>query len=1027
MIYLIILVTGLVAFIRLPLELMPGVDFPRLTVYTTWPNGSPEAVEAFVTSPIEGVCNTIKGRRRVSSSSQVGISTVTIEFAQGTDMDFAALELNEKLSIVRESLPYGTTAPQIQKYIPSQFEAGTFLQYNVTGNMDISELRRFAFDQLRGPLMSVDGVSEVEIIGGLDPVVQIELNPEKMASLDIDPLLLLSALQEAGLQTSSGQLVQGQTRYNVRIDHHIGQLSDLEQIYLNYGIDRIVRIGDIGRVSMTYNTPRSIMRIDGTPAVVINIHKEAGYNTIRVADQVYQSLQRLQSSFGEDIRIIKVQDQSEQIRNELGDLTVRIGLIVFIVFLVLLVFLRQFKSPLIILSTIFFAVLMTANLFFIANLTLNLLTLAGLALGFGMLVDNSVIVLDNIYRHYELGKSPQDAAQYGVSEVLVPVIAATLTTIAALVPFVYMTGEIRIYYLPFVIAVSLSLFSSLLVAFSFTPSLTANLLSTRKEKKQINARMTAHNLIKPRKIYAGTLAWSLKHKTIVICIVIMTFIASAYLFNKYVYRGQVWSPYPETYIRVRITMPTGTEISRTDAVAAFFEEASLEEEQIKQVLCTITPEYGTLNITFPDSIEHTTYPLMLQEKLIFLATTLGGARVSVYGYGSIFSQGGGSTMSSYQIRILGYNYTQVKQIAEGLKNRLQKYARVDNINTNVTSMGYLEDITDMVLEIDRDRLSSMDIDLRQVLFMVQRYLNENFSRQTVTIGNDEMDLQIKIEGIRDLDVNALMGVILETGSGSQIRLSEIAHIAEHPVMNRIDREDQQYMRVVSFDYRGPAKLGGQLTDAIIESTQLPPGYKLERSQLFGIMTQEETSQIYMVLIFSLLFVFIITAGVFESFIYPFIVLLTVPMGLIGVFLIYWLTGTTFDRGAYIGLVLLGGIVVNDAILLVAHIRQLHLEGQSIQEAITHAAQNRMRPILMTSLTTIFGLIPLIIKVQEGSIWSTLALSTVGGLTSSTFLVLFITPVLYLTVEESKKRIYQCKDSLKKLAASVQYSKEELKT
>jgi HAE1 family hydrophobic/amphiphilic exporter-1 len=391
MFFLAVLFTGMVSLSRLPLDLTPDASFPKLSVVTHWPNTSPETIEALVTSPIEAAANTVAHVKRVDSISEEGRSTVNIEFARGADMDFAALELSEKLSLLKEELPFGVQPPQIQKYVPKEFQSGRFLSYHLTGPLSLPEIRRFALERLRGPLLAVEGVADVQVLGGQDSQLQIEIDPTKLSALGLSEQAVAAALRDVNVRAAAGQIHHGSTKFDLIIDNPLTRIDEISEMIVSANNGAVVRVRDVARVYSGYSEPRNLTRIDGQPAIVINIEKEAGANTILVADRIFVRLAELQKNFPSSVRQIKERDQSEQIRRELTNLASRSLFCVAVIFLVLLAFLRNVISPLIILATIFFSVLLTINFFYFAGIGLNLLTLAGLALGFGMMVDNSIV------------------------------------------------------------------------------------------------------------------------------------------------------------------------------------------------------------------------------------------------------------------------------------------------------------------------------------------------------------------------------------------------------------------------------------------------------------------------------------------------------------------------------------------------------------------------------------------------------------------------------------------------------------
>jgi len=992
-----IVFTGIASLSRLPLNLTPDVSFPKLSVTTSWPDSSPETIEAFVTSPIEAIANTVSNIKKVDSISEEGKSTVNLEFNRGTDMDFAALELSEKLSNLYHEFPYGVQPPQIQNYVPEEFQTGRFLSYHLTGEMTLPEIREFALQRLRGPLLAVEGVADAQVYGGQDPELQVLLDREKLRTFGLSESVVRDLLQNLNIRVAAGRIYAGGRKVDLMVEDPVTEVAEIARMVLAVNRGALIRVGDVATVTLGYDEPRSLTRINGNPAVMLVIEKEVGSNTIRVADRVFARLAQLQKNFPPTLQLIKERDQSEQIRRDLRNLTSRAAFCVAVIFAVLVAFLRNWRSPLIILSTIFFSVLLTINFFYFMEIGLNLLTLAGLALGFGMMVDNSIVVLDNFYRNRSNGLPPAEAAEQGTRAVALPIIASTLTTVVAFIPFLYLTGELRIYYLPFSMAVGMALLASLLVAFTFTPSLAAalSLRAGRKSELSGTAGPAAREASRFRRGYAYLLGWTLRHRFVTIFLTLAVFAGSYYLFDRYVTKGRIWSWGSDTYIVVFINMPVGSELERTDKIVGAFEASVTGEGRVDKVFTRISPEFARMEITFPKQVQYTAFPLMLKERLTYLATQVGGPAVGVYGFGQGFYSGGGSA-PRYNLQVFGYNYNEVKRIAIRIADQLKRNPRVRDVDINASS-GFRrrEDLYEMVLRIDRERLRRFQLSAVEVLGALQSNLRESLAWQRVRFGGKELDYRVKMADHRDFSVADLHTLTIETPLEEEVKLSDVASFEERKVLAEIVRENQQYVRGIAFEYRGPWKFGNKLVDRLIENTRLPHGYKLKR-QTYFFLTQEEKTEIYWVILFALFLVYMVTAGLFESFIQPLVVMLTVPLALIGVFLIFYLTDTNFDRAAYIGVILLAGIVVNNTIILVHHVNALRAKGYGRVDAVIQGTLDRVRPILMTSATTILGLLPLIVfALPDESMWYALSLATVGGLLSSTVLVLLVMPGVML--------------------------------
>jgi len=999
MIFLAIILTGLAALSRLPLELIPDVNYPELSISTSWSDSSPEAVEALITAPIEAIANTVRNVHQVESTSREGASTVRLEFLPETDMDFAALELNEKLSALYDDLPVGAGHPQIKKFVPKELQTGQFLTYFVIGTYTPSHLREIALKKLKPGILGVKGVADVSVHGGQDPELRIELNPQKMQAFGVSPAEVQAVVTKLNQRRSVGRIFRDGQRLDLIIDEQIADLRTVGELVVAEREGKFVRLTDVARIEQTYAEPNHFTRINGQSTVWLNIEREAGTNMIEVADRVFTRVAALGPDLPPSVQLIKESDQSEQIRQELTDLSHRAVLCVLVIFLVLLVFLRSLKTPLIILSTIFISVLLTFNLFYFTKIGLNLITLAGLALGFGMLVDNSIVVVENIFRKHRGGFIPSAAAESGTTEVALAIVASTLTTVVVFIPFLYLTENLRLYYLPFAGAVSFSLLASLGVSFSFTPALTAQILPTISATP---ARQTRIKWLDKRQPFRTYLKWALEYRWWVVAGVVLLFAGSYFLFNKYVTRGAIWRWHDATYLSVWIRMPEGSDLAETDRIAREFEKVLVGHPELKRIQTNVSKETASIDIRFPRHLELTSVPLIWKEVLIQHAVQHAGVSVSVHGFGQGFYGGGGSAVASFQLKVLGYNYNEVRNIAGQVARRLERNARVREVDFTSSGQYGRSNLFELIIQPHREILSRFKVSVAELMHKVTLHLQENLHQQTLHFQGQELRYAIKLAGAREFNTEDLLKMVLESPAGEKFLLSEVAEISQRQVMSQIDRENQQYRRWITFEFRGPHQLGQRFVESVIQNTHLPPGYKLEESRYFS-MGDQETQQIYLVLAVSLVLVFMVTAALFESLRQPFVVLLTVPLALIGVFLIYYLTDTNFDRNAYIGVILLGGIVVNNAILLIHQINKLREQGDDLISSIINATEDRVRPILMTTLTTVLGLLPLIIFAEEkASMWYTLALATIGGLLSSAPLVLFVLPSLFYILAPKPK-------------------------
>jgi HAE1 family hydrophobic/amphiphilic exporter-1 len=1016
MAYLGVALLGVAAWRNIPIELLPDTDLPQLSVAAEWRGASPEAMEAFVTAPIESAIQQVRGVEKVESVSSErwgsARANITIEFARGTDMDFARLDLAERLAALEESLPPEVRAPRIEPYVPEEFreQQRAFLRYTLTGPYTLEALRAHVDDEIVPELLQVEGVAAVEVSGGRDRLVEISLDEHKIQALGIDPGVVWLRISELEYVSEAGIVEQDGVLRTLAIRHRTGSSDDIRHAPLLTDQGRLVRVRDVATVHDTYEEAQSYYRIDAQPAVAFEVHKEVGVNTVEVADLVKGRLEVLEPVHPAGVRVILDEDESEAIKAQLTDLRFRALIAAGVIFVVLLLFLRSFRSAGIVFATIAFSILIALNLIYFGGFTLNVLTLMGLAMGFGLIVDNAIVVLENIFRRRRGGESPELAAERGARQVVLPILAATLTTVIVFIPFVYLQGELRVYYVPLAIVVGMALVASLFVAFSFIPALAAKVLGARGGAAAASPGGrgdAAERAPVYVRAYSGMLGITLRFPIITVILAAAMLFGSYRLFDKYVTRGVLWRSWwgEQTYISIIIRLPRGEELDRTDELAVFFERKLNETPEVERYVTRVYPQFARITVTFPDSIENSWQPVAIKEQMVAYSNLFGGAEVRVYGYGPSF-YGGGAGPPNYAIKILGYNYETVRNIAEDLGRRLQRFSRIRDVDVNSAGGWYVRDkASEFTLTLDRQQLGLYGLTVEDVVYQVMAAVAGQVRPGNIRIGGEEVRFDVKLADNEDLDVLGLQELLLQTPAGQGVRLADVATMGERDVLTRIVREDQQYQRFVSYEFRGPTKLGDRVRDRVIESTALPEGYEIEGEQEWS-WSDEEAQQIYTVLAISLVLIFMVTAALFESVRQPLTVLLAVPMALVGVFLMFFYTEASFTREAYIGVIMMGGIVVNNAILLVDHINYVRrVEGVPFKDAIVKGTLERVRPILMTSTTTIFGLLPLVLfsEYADENIWNALGYALIGGLASSTLFVLTVTPALYLLFERRAEK------------------------
>jgi hydrophobic/amphiphilic exporter-1 (mainly G- bacteria), HAE1 family len=1016
MVYASVALLGVAAWRNIPVEHMPDASFPRLTLRVDWSGASPETMEARVTSPIESAVQQVKGVENITSSTYEGRADIIVSFAREVDMDFVRMELSERMAGLEDDLPAGVSTISITPYVPATIEdqaTSPLLEYVFTGPLVMEALRLHLDEVVVPEILQIRGVSDVEISGGQERVLEIELDPDRLAALGLTLMHASQAVARLDLLRNVGGVRQGDREWSVTVRNRPESVREIREASLPLPGGRSastpVRLMDIASIHDVFEEPTSYYRIGRGPAVNVRVHRDRGSNAVRLAEAVQARLAEIEQLNPPGASFELIRNQAELINREFTDLRNRAAVAAGVIFLVLLLFLRSFRTAGVVFATIAFSILISLNLIYFGGLSLNLMTLMGLALGFGLIVDNSIVVLENVYRKWEQGSDPVSASEQGAREVVLPILAATLTTLIVFLPFLYFQGELRVIYLPLVAVVAMTLAASIFVAFTFIPALTARVLGKGRgpgagralpgrESPPPGLRLPLYT-----RFYSGLLAYSLRFPWATVAVAAICLAASWAVFDKNVPRGRLFGGgggIARSWVDVQVSMPRGSDLARMDELIRFFEDRLALMPEVERFESRVTAMRGTIRVDFPEELEFTAIPLAIEERLRDFSLGFTGADVRVLGQGPAFYGGPASAPPSVRITVLGYNYEHLGQIAEDLGRRLSQHSRVQEVNTNATGMGR-ERQSEFVAEVNREATDRHQLTVGEVAGLVQSLIRgASGVRQSIVVGGDPLRYEVKLAGYRLSDVDALRETVVTTSRGARVPLGELVNVREREVLFQIRRENQQYERTVAYEFRGPAALSDAIRDAAIAATVLPPGYAFRVSQA-GTITDQESRQINLVLFVSIGLVFMVTAGLFESVRQPLCVLLAVPMALIGVFLIFFFVRATFTREAYIGMIMMGGIVVNNAILLVDHINRIRSESSGpLVDAIVRGTLDRVRPILMTTSTTVLGLLPLVMfmPASDARIWNAFTYSLIGGLLSSTLFVLTTTPALYLLFE-----------------------------
>jgi len=989
MVFLVLMVLGVYSFFNIPIEMAQRQEFPQLDIVTSWFGVAPEIMQTEITAPLEEKVATVKDVRKITSSSSIGNSRITLEFDKKTNMEFVRLALREKISEVRENLPYDVI-PRITHYIPEDFRVNPFLQYTISGDYSLHKLRELVKDKIEIGIGAIKGIASIDVTGGADPEIQILLDENKLKALSMHPYTISTALYQRIRTYPAGTVTKGNQEFMFKVSDPVGGIRELGDIVVAHSGTNPVKLRDVAEILSSFKDIYYINRINGQPTIRVTITKEKGVSTLKVAKAAKKKLEVIKQDLPPDLIFRVVDDESNEIQKNLNEIYLLVAIIITVIFILVFLVLRSFQPSLLVLSSIVFSVLITFNLIYLFKVSINILTLGGLALGFGLFVDNSIVVFENVLRLREKGMPLIQAAIQGSKEVFLPVLAATLTTMSVFFSFAYFQGRLKIYYLPLAIVITSALAASLLVSFSLIPAMCPKLIKRGRKKTKERFRDT----------YEKGLRFLIRHPVEVILVVGLLFFGAYTWFKSEVTIGSFLDFGYRQELGVRIGMPAGTPIERTDEVTQKFEEKALESSYEKEMNSSIMSDWSVIRIKFPPEIEYSYRPYLLKEELIQLATNFAGINISIYGFDpqGYYSRVSSGPYLGSSIKFYGYNLKKLKEITSNLEQNLKRNPRIKEVRITSSrySWGNLDSF-EYVLKLDRETMRQYNLDPSYLYYHIGSLIaGRAFSVMRTKIGGKEIDLSIKFPESAWIDMKNLQDSLIQTQGGEYVRLGEISSISENPVASSIDREDQQYQQTVMWEFRGPYKAADKYRQTVYDKLQLPPGFSVKiDDDIF--MTEEEKGQITFAILFSLIIVFMILASLYESIIQPFFILLAVPLALIGVFVAFVIADFPFDSSAYIGVILLGGIVVNNSILLVDHINIKRKEGLPLLDAVLKGARERIRPIFLTTSTTVLGMLPLVlIQIEAGRrrIWSSLALSAVGGLISSTIFILIVIPIFY---------------------------------
>jgi hydrophobic/amphiphilic exporter-1 (mainly G- bacteria), HAE1 family len=1007
MLYAVVIFFSFFSFSQLKIDFFPDIAFPFAGVITSYSGVGPDDIETLITRPIEEAVSSVKRIEKVSSQSSKGNSIVTLEFSYGTDMNIAENEIRKNLDYIRDYLPADASEPIVFVFDPSMMPIAYFSVSSPY--LGPAEIRRLTEDKIEPLLERIDGVASVQTMGGQQRQINVDINPVLLASYDLSPSDVMQAIQYGSGLQPSGTIQTPGKNYNLRVLSEYASLDQIKKTILTYKKGVPVFISDVANVEDGFKENTNEVRADYGEGVMVVLMKQSDANTIQTSRRVKEAIPDIIARLPQGTKFTPIWDQADFIMKSVSNLRDSAIIAFFLTFIVIYFFLRNFRGSIIMGVSIPLSVIATFAVMFAANITLNIISMAGLALAIGMLVDNSIVALENIYRHREMGKNRMDSAEVGTQEIGMAITASTLTTVAVFLPVLFVPNITGQLFKDMVLTITFSLIVSLIVALTIVPMMAANILKLDVKKK--NSRFDKYKdavgswLEKMTNKYREYLHWSIYHKKIVLLSTLAVFILSCGL--AFFLKGEFMPKSDQGMISVIMESPSGSPIEQTRKYAYTIEDIineTIKKEDYESVAIFYGERegwgaFGTTSSTIEIMLKLASKDVRkisqfeIQDKLREKFDRIPGVTYT-------FQEGGMmSTEKDIEVKVIGFDVAGMKAVANELKSKMEKVEGLVDISLNTK-----ETTPELQVHLNKDLLNHYNLSALNVAGNVSTAIQGKIASQFREEG-DEYNIRVQFAKEYRNKKESLEQIELALPAGGRVRLKDIANITEEQSTPTIFRENQSRFVSVGCGLSGTdlSTAAGEIKK-IIADTPIPSEYQVI---LGGTAEDQQEAYFYLGLAFlaAIILVYMIMASQFESLVDPLIIMFTVPLSLIGVFIFLAITGTSLSVMALVGIVMLVGIAVNNGIVLVDYINQQRHKGMELYEAVEYSCIARIRPVLMTALTTILGMVPLAIEMGEGAeTWSPLARAVIGGLTTTTVLTLIVIPVLYIVFEIAGDRV-----------------------
>lgn len=1031
MIFCAILVLAFYSLSRIGIDSMPEIEPPQISVISTYPGASPEDVETKVTEVLENQLATTPGIEKITSTSSEGSSVIRLKFIWGTNLDEASNDIRDRIDQSKRFLP--DIPDEMENPIIFKFNTANIpiVYFGFTAAQSYPELYDLIDQRVGDALRQLPGVGTVQIAGGgLERQINVWVDKSRLEGYGFSILDIQNSLALENVTQPVGDLKTGMTDYLVRLPGEFTRPEEINLVILGRREGKLIYLKDVARVEDSFKEVTSFVRVDKQRGLMMMVQKQSGTNTVEVAERVKKRMEEIQKTLPADVKVVTIFDTSKDIITSLNSLKQTVWLAIFLVIFVVWFFLRHFASSMIVALTIPFSLLISFIYLFLTGKTINTISLSSIAIASGMVVDNAIVVVDNVTRHLERGQRPQEASIFGTSEMFLSIAASTLTTVVVFMPMLFIPGVVGVIFGELAVIIIVTLIASLFTASTFSPTLCSKWLKVSSGVKKDKSRLVAGFYNFSEKIfsswenfYANFLGSCLRHKKIVLIGFTFAFIFSLALAR---FVGSEFIPEEDTGdMRINITLPVGTRLEETDKIASRIEDLLAENVPEAQYYYARAGSVSGMGRAFggPQGSHTIAAGAKLVEKskrkrsVTEVAQDVRNMIKNIPGVikadistgnpiGRLITGGAGK---SIQVEIIGHSFEETEDFAQKIKEILEHIP-----GTVDASISRDFDRPELRIEIDREKSAALGLDMSTVAETLSTFIQGSTASKYREKGETydiyvrlEESSRAKIEDIENLSIVSPLpeeksafspladSQNLNGSSRKHVRLSNIARIYESSGPQDIERKNRERIIQVECNVfkRSPGKIIEDL-EKELKSIAIPSGIMLN----IGGEAEEQRKafkDLTLLLLLGISLVYMVMAAQFESLLDPFIIMFAIPFTFIGVILAFFLTGTTLSVVTFLGIVMLMGIVVNNAIVLVSYIQILRARGLSMYDAVTTGGRERLRPVLMTTITTLAGLLPLALSRGEGSeVWQPLGITMIGGLTVSTLITMLFVPTLY---------------------------------